>query len=54
MKRESKLPFTKAVNSLVLGMERYNRPWDGGRVEPVLILLHHAFEMLQNFRDQKC
>jgi hypothetical protein len=46
MKRESRLLFTKAVNSLVLAIEHYNRPWDRGRVDAVLILLDHSFEML--------
>ena len=36
----------KAVNSLVLSIEHFNRPWDRGRTEAVLILLDHAFEML--------
>ena len=46
MKRESRLLFTKAVDSLVLSIEHYNRSWDQGRVDAVLILLDHAFEML--------
>jgi len=46
MKRESRLLFAKAVDSLVLSIEHYNRPWDRGRVDAVLILLDHAFEML--------
>lgn len=36
----------RAFNSLVLGIELFNRPHDQGRAESVLILLHHAFEML--------
>lgn len=36
----------RAVDSLVLGIELFNRPHDQGRRESVLILLHHAFEML--------
>lgn len=36
----------RAINSLVLGIELFNRPHDRGRTESVLILLHHAFEML--------
>ncbi len=36
----------RAINSLVLGIELFNRPHDQGRAESVLILLHHAFEML--------
>lgn len=46
MKRESRLLFTKSVDSLVLSIEHYNRPWDRGRVDAVLILLDHSFEML--------
>ena len=36
----------RAINSLVLGIELFNRPHDQGRAEGVLILLHHAFERL--------
>jgi len=36
----------RAINSLVLGIELFNRPHDKGRAESVLILLHHSFEML--------
>ena len=36
----------RAINSLVLAIELFNRPHDQGRAEGVLILLHHAFEML--------
>lgn len=36
----------RAINSLVLGIELFNRPHDQGRAESVLILLHHSFEML--------
>ena len=36
----------RAINSLVLGIELFNRPHDQGRAEAVLIHLHHAFEML--------
>lgn len=46
MKREAKLLLGKAVDSLVLGIELFNRPSDRGRVEAVLIHLDHAFEML--------
>jgi hypothetical protein len=34
------------VDSLVLAIEHFNRPWDRGRVDAVLILLDHSFEML--------
>ena len=36
----------KAVASLTLSVEHFNRPWDLGRGDAVLILLDHAFEML--------
>jgi hypothetical protein len=37
---------SRAIHSLVLGIELFNRPHNDGRPEGVLILLHHAFEML--------
>lgn len=46
MKKEVRLLATKAVDSLVLSVEHYNRPSDRGRVPAVLILLDHAFEMI--------
>ena len=46
MKRETKYLLKKAIDSLVLSIEHFNRPWDRGRVDAVLILLDHAFEML--------
>lgn len=36
----------RAINSLVLAIELFNRPHDDGRAESVFMLLHHAFEML--------
>ena len=46
IKREVAELRTRAIDSLVLGIELFNRPHDRGRAEAVLILLHHAFEML--------
>ena len=46
MKKEVRLLSTKACNSLILSTEHFNRPSDRGRIEAVLILLDHAFEML--------
>jgi hypothetical protein len=46
LKKEARLILGKAIDSLVLSVEHFNRPWDHGRVEAVLILLDHAFEML--------
>lgn len=46
MGKEIKQLRTKAISSLVLCIDHFNRPWDLGRSEAVLILLDHAFEML--------
>lgn len=46
MKREVRLLKTKAVAGLTLSIEHFNRPWDLGRAEAVLILMDHSFEML--------
>ena len=45
MKREAKLLLQKATDSLLLGIEQFNKPFDTGRVEAVLILLDHSLEM---------
>jgi len=36
----------KAADSLMLGIEKFNCPFEPGRVTAVLISLDHAFEML--------
>lgn len=46
MKKEVKILRAKAVESLVLSIELFNRPSDAGRTHGVLIFLDHAFEML--------
>lgn len=46
MKKEVRQLREKAINALVLSIDHFNRPWDRGRTEAVLILLDHAFEML--------
>ncbi|MFO8074055.1 MAG: hypothetical protein R6V85_19525 [Polyangia bacterium] len=46
MKKEAKLLLERAKNSLVLSIDHFNRPWDCGRAESVLILLDHSFEMM--------
>ena len=46
MKKEVRQLREKAINSLVLSIEHFNRPWNRGRTEAVLILLDHSFEML--------
>lgn len=45
MKREAKLLLEKACDSLLLGIELFNRPNGRGRVTSVLIQTDHAFEM---------
>lgn len=37
---------SSAVNSFRLAVELFNRPYDEGRIESVLIQLNHSFEML--------
>ena len=46
MKKEVRQLREKGINALVLSIEHFNRPWDRGRTEAVLILLDHSFEML--------
>ena len=46
MKKETRQLRERAINSLVLSIDHFNRPWDRGRTEAVLILLDHSFEML--------
>lgn len=46
MKKEARLLLQKATNSLILSIEHFNRPWDVGRSDAVLVFLDHAFEML--------
>jgi len=46
MKREARFLLVKAVDSLVLSIEHFNRPYERGRMCTTLILLHHSFEML--------
>lgn len=36
----------RGIASLTLAIELFNRPIDRGRIEAVLLLLHHSFEML--------
>ena len=45
MKKEAKLLLDKACDSLLLGIELFNRPSECGRVSAVLIHTDHAFEM---------
>lgn len=46
MKRNVKIILDKAVDSLLLSIELFNRPHETGRKQAVLILLDHSFEML--------
>ncbi len=46
MRREAKLLLSKALDSLTLAIEVFNRPHECGRTTTVLILLDHSFEML--------
>ena len=46
MKKEVRQLREKAINSLLTSIEWFNRPWNCGRTEIVLIMLDHAFEML--------
>lgn len=46
MRREARVLLGKAVDSLLLSIEHFNRPWDRGREEAVLILLDRSFELL--------
>ena len=46
MRKEVKLLRVKAIDSLVLSIEHFNRPYDKGRVYSVLIFFDHSFEML--------
>ena len=46
MKKEARLLKQKSLNSLTLSIDHFNRPWDVGRTDAVLMLLDHSFEML--------
>jgi hypothetical protein len=46
MKREAQMLLEKAGDSLLLGIEKFNCPFERGRITSVLIALDHAFEML--------
>ncbi len=46
MKREAKVLLDKAADSLYLSIDHFNRPYDRGRHEAVLIFLDRAFELL--------
>jgi len=46
MNREAKALLARSLDSLHLSIELFNRPWDRGRREGVLIFLDRAFELL--------
>jgi hypothetical protein len=46
VKKEARLLKEKSLNSLILSIDHFNRPWDIGRTDAVLMLLDHSFEML--------
>lgn len=46
MKREAQVLLERSLDSLHLSIELFNRPWDRGRREGVLIFLDRAFELL--------
>ncbi len=46
MKGEARLLLDKAADSLLVGIEKFNCPFEPGRITAVLIFLDHAFEML--------
>ncbi|WP_375502674.1 DUF3644 domain-containing protein [uncultured Jatrophihabitans sp.] len=45
MKKETRLLKDKSLNSLTLSIEHFNRPWDQGRTDAVLMFMDHSFEM---------
>ncbi|MBN7828537.1 hypothetical protein J5H37_15215 [Stenotrophomonas maltophilia] len=46
MKKQARMLLDKGIDSLVLAVEHFNRPWDRGRKEAVLILLDRGFELI--------
>jgi hypothetical protein len=46
MPKEARTLYAKAADSLVLAVDHFNRVWDRGRTEAVLIMLDRAFELL--------
>ena len=46
MKREVRNLLNRSTDSVLLSIEHFNRPWDRGRHEAVLVLLDRSFELL--------
>lgn len=45
MNKQAAMLLEKAVDSLLIAVEHFNRPWDRGRKEAVLILMDRGFEL---------
>lgn len=45
MNKYAAILLEKAIDSILIAVEHFNRPWDRGRKETVLILLDRAFEL---------
>ena len=46
MKKEARHLYKKAIDSLTLSIELFNRPHECARIHRVLIMMDHSFEML--------
>lgn len=46
MNKHAAMLLEKAVDSLLIAVEHFNRPWDRGRKEAVLIMMDRGFELL--------
>ena len=45
VKKQAAMLLEKAVDSLLIAVEHFNRPWDRGRKETVMILMDRGFEL---------
>ncbi len=46
MKKEVKILLHKSIDSVILAVDHFNRIWDCGRKESVLIFFDHSFELI--------
>jgi len=46
MRRETRILLEKSTDSVLIAIEHFNRPWDRGRHEAVLVMLDRSFELL--------
>ena len=46
MRKEARYLLDRSIDSIVVGIDHFNRLWDRGRTEAVLIFLDRAFELL--------